>query len=112
MMTLHTVQDEAKVDQIANSLIRDGWVGAPLVAWDELLVTGVHRYAATQALDWSNYEIPMVELADLFAEQGLDLDALVAEIDADGTLQPYAILCELVRELPDATLAEYGIDIH
>ena len=111
MNTLHQVDDEAKVDALAKAMERDGWQGAPLVTWGEDdLLTGVHRYAAAQRV---GIEVPMIDLEDIFAEAGLDFDALHAEWDAPALCsRDWSDVVGLLGELPIASRERYGIDAH
>ncbi len=104
MIPLHAVADQAKVEGIAASLESNGWQGAPLVVDGENLLTGVHRYAAAQSLDWVDYEIPTIEISDIFAANGLDWAQMMEEENGD--------LEYVLRQLPQAVLDKYGIDIH
>lgn len=103
MNPLHPVQDTAKVAQIAESLEANGWQGAPLVCDGENLLTGVHRYAAAQSLDWTSYDIPTIEIAEIFEANGLDWDAMVAEENGE---TEYVLM-----QLPQTVLDQYGIDV-
>lgn len=104
METLHTVDNREKVEQIKANLERDGWVGAPLVVDGDQLLTGTHRYTAAKELDWVDYDIPMIEISDLFAEHGLDWNAIMDDEDYD--------LVSALAYLPEDIRNEYGIDIH
>lgn len=110
MTPLHAVMDPAKVSAIRASLEEDGWVGAPLVVDGDQLLTGVHRYAAAKSLDWRDAEIPTVELADLFAEAGLNMVTCHAEWGYPTGDEPAFV--NFVEMLPLAIREVYGIDIH
>ncbi len=110
LTTMHEVRDEAKVSTLMTSIERDGWVGAALVVWDDsYLITGTHRYAAACRLGIEN-EIPTIEIADVFAEAGLDFEALHFEhgSPAFGDTD----LVELMGALPTDIREQYGIDLH
>lgn len=109
MEMLHEVRDEAKLAELVASIERDGWQGAPLVADGEQLLTGTHRYAACKALGMADYEIPTIDVRDLFAEAGLDFDATYAENDGGDWMQS---MIWTLEALPQATRDEYGIDLH
>lgn len=111
MQPLHSVQDQEKVERLAQNMEEQGWQGAPLVKWDVYgaLVTGVHRYEAAHAvLGWQDSEIPMIDLAEVFAEDGLDFVDCLNEED-----NPYltdARFEYVVNRLSPATREKYGID--
>lgn len=108
METLHGVTDEAKVQRIAESIERDGWQGAPMVADGDLLLTGVHRYAAMRQLDREDVvERHTIEIRDICP----DYDAKVAELMAEDFSGLEAIQMVL-EDMPEATRTEYGIDLH
>lgn len=111
MMTMHEVVDEAKVKALAADIEARGWQGAPLVCWGEQLITGTHRYAAVQQLGWLDSDIPTIELSEVFALAGLDLDAIHAEYGEPTSDEPIFVDM-LLFELPDAIRAAYGIDLY
>lgn len=110
MQTLHKVQDWQKVESIKRSIEENGWQGAPLVKWDDNLLTGVHRYEACRELEMHDDDIPTIDIEDVFEEAGLDFEELHAEYDYP-TLYD-AMFVELIQELPAAIINKYGIDIH
>lgn len=110
METLHSVTDRAKVARIAASIERDGWLDVPLVADGELLLTGVHRYAAWRQLDRPNYELPVIDIRDLFLGAGLDdYDAMLAA-EMDG-IEYEVALPFVLKRLPAPIREKFGIDI-
>jgi hypothetical protein len=112
---LHEITDWGKALDLAASIEDRGWQGAPLVVDGDQLLTGTHRYAACQVLGLLDDEIPTVEIAEVFAAAGLDLEAELAE---NGFADPWANLSDLLvveRErcgygLPAAIREQYGID--
>lgn len=110
MRALHEVEDAAKVETLAEAMVADGWVGAPLVVWDDALLTGVHRYAAAMSLDWTDAEVPTIAVEDVFAEAGLDFAAVCAEEMCDDSNS--ADLVYVLNVLPAAVRDAYGIDLH
>lgn len=110
MIPRHEVNDWAKVEALAESMERDGWQGAPLVRWDNYLITGTHRYyAASRLLEWSDGKIPTITLEELYEEAGMDF----AEMEE--ALADYVICANydelLVNELPAEIREKYGIDL-
>lgn len=108
MQTPHEIMEQEKFEAIAQSLEENGWIGGPLVKWgDDCLMTGSHRYPAAKSLDWTDAEIPMVDLEDVFAEAGLDFAELHEAYDAPTYDEIWG--SGLLNELPSATRDEYGI---
>lgn len=114
MYTYHPVDDKQKVQNLATSMKENGWVGAPIVKWgSEALLTGCHRYnAASKVLGWADRDIPMIDLEELFEEDGKDFEELHAAHNYPTTNDSDAYdFCQLLDELSDEIRAEYGIDI-
>lgn len=111
LIPYHEVRDAEHLRALIDSIAANGWQGAPLVVMDRVnLMTGSHRYAATQALGWDDDDVPTIELADIFADAGLDLDATMAIEDCDGV--DSANLAHVTNALPAAVREQYGIDIN
>ena len=107
MDTLHEVRDTKKVKRIAKSIEENGWIGAPMVADGDLLITGVHRYAALRQLDLEH------ELADHIIDiRGLveDYDARIEEMMTEDDMEWYEAMKAIVAELDEDTQTEYGLD--
>lgn len=105
MNPYHTPDDAQKVSDIAESMERDGWIGAPLVADGEQLLTGAHRYhAAYRVLDWTDAQIPVIDVREIFEAHGLSYDALLEDEDGD-------VVYTITHYLPQSARDEYGIDI-
>ena len=112
MYTYHPVDEPQKVETLAKSMEKNGWVGAPLVKWGDMsLLTGCHRYnAASKVLGWEDSEIPMIDLEDVFAEDDKDF-AELHEKHGSPTIDETYNLCCLLDELSDDVRQKYGIDI-
>jgi hypothetical protein len=112
LVPLHDVTDWDKAIALAGAIEDEGWRGAPLVVRGRQLLTGTHRYMACELIGAA---APTIEIADVFAEAGLDLDAEIAELGfGDEWAALDALLC-VEREragygLPGAVRAKYGID--
>jgi len=105
MITWHEPENLAKVQALANAMEASGWYGAPLVRWGEdQLLTGAHRYTAAKSIGWPDFEIPTIDIADVFAEDDQDFEALMTEESGDIV---YVIRRYLSAEMSD----KYGIDI-
>lgn len=105
--TLHEVQDLQKVEELTESMVENGWQGAPLVVWGDGLITGVHRYAAAQE---AGIEVPTVNLEDVFGEAGIDFEK-AWETEGQPTYGEYGMIC-LLELLPSEVRDAYGIDVH
>lgn len=104
--TPHDIQDEGKLQALIESMSANGWQGAPLVKWGEVdLITGTHRYHAAKEAD---IEIPVIDLEDVFAEAGLDFQAVWEEC-GEPAYGEYG-LTEMLYELPESVREAYGID--
>lgn len=110
MIPYHEVHDAAKVERLAASIDANGWQGAPLVVVDgEFLITGVHRYAACRKLYIPDNEIPTIELSDVFAEAGIDLDAALSAEGYPAVGEP--LFEAVVLDLPHSIREKYGLDL-
>lgn len=49
--------EEEKVNEIANSIKENGWVGAPILTYGNLLLTGSHRLAAIEILAEEDFDL-------------------------------------------------------
>lgn len=108
MQTPNGIESQEHFETIRKSLEENGWQGVPLVKWgDEYLITGSHRYAAAKSLDWFDYEIPMIDLEEVFAEAELDFYEL-HEIFGSPTIDEI-FGSALLWELPSETRDKYGI---
>jgi hypothetical protein len=74
LMPVNTT-DSDKVNEIAASLLSDGWIGCPVVYMRGHLVTGCHRQQAMMSIqsDWGKKDVPAIDLAEVFEEVGLNL---------------------------------------
>lgn len=104
MIAYHEVRDAEKLQSLIASMESNGWQGAPLVAIGDELITGSHRYAAWREVFDTDYGLPVVQLADIFEESGLDLDATMEEENYE--------LVWVLEALSHEVREEYGIDVH
>jgi ParB-like chromosome segregation protein Spo0J len=100
----HGVVDAAKFDSLAADMRVNGWVGAPLVKFDSLLLTGSHRYEAAKE---AGIAIPVVDLLDIFC-----IDDEVAELIEEGSGCLEVELTRLAIADDPAIAAELGMDIY
>jgi ParB-like chromosome segregation protein Spo0J len=99
----HSVQDQAKFDALCLSMSVNGWVGSPLVKFDDCLLTGSHRYAAARHV---GLDIPVVDLFDVFC---VDQDEVIELIQ---TLDVWQVeVTHLAIEDNAEIAAELGMDI-
>lgn len=115
----HGATDEAKLDQLTESMRRDGWIGAPVVVVyrddaDPLAVTGSHRIAAAREV---GIDVPTVRLADLLAKHNtsLSLADLISCFEAAGLDRDDATREAAIRAtdyLPASVVEHYGLDLH
>ena len=108
MVPPHDAFDAAKTAALADDMDARGWVGAPLVAFGEQLVTGSHRYAAAQSLDWTDADVPTVSLDDVFEDAGLDFAAIYDDHNAPD-FGSFDFGHMIATELPAEVRARYGI---
>jgi len=107
METLHEVRDTAKVERIAKSIEENGWIGAPMVADGDQLITGVHRYAALRQLDLE-HELAehTIDIRDLVE----DYDAKIEEMMTEDEMEWYEALVTIIGEMDTETAEQYGMD--
>ncbi len=69
----HQDPHAGRVQALASDMAANGWVGAPILTWGDLAVTGTHRIAAARIAEVDVPVIDLIELAD-------DGDAIAAYI--------------------------------
>lgn len=109
LVPYHEVRDPNKVQALAESMERNGWTGPPIVVDGEQALTGVHRIAAWRSLGRPDYEIPTIELSEVFAEAGLDMAECHAAWGCPTIDDP--AFAQFINELPRSVREKYGIDI-
>jgi hypothetical protein len=83
---------------------KNGWIGAPLVKFDNQLMTGAHRYAAAVEV---GLDVPVVDLFDVFCVDQDDVSELIQDLDF------WQVEVTRLAIEDDAELAaELGMDIH
>lgn len=114
------VDDEAKLDSLAESMRESGWRGPPIVviagqdhgwgAGDPVAITGSHRiHAAREA----GIDVPTVQLDDLLARHGTSLAEIDAETYADPDDERHTeSVTRLDYYLPADVVEQYGLDAH
>lgn len=117
----HEVTEPDHRDRLAASLVKRGWVGAPLVVVsmvDGSLValTGSHRIAAVVMLRERGVEvgIPVVTLPELCAAFDVDLDLVLTEMEqryASPLAAAAVAAAEVGRLLPPAVVEYLGYDV-
>ncbi|MEU9761728.1 ParB/Srx family N-terminal domain-containing protein [Streptomyces sp. NPDC047987] len=98
--------DQAHIDEIADSMRRNGWQGAPLVVLPDYAVSysGTHRLRAAEAAELD--EVPAVTLHDLFEACDLDLNAICDEHDFGFVSNRE----EIVAHLPEDVRVAYTLN--
>ena len=99
----HEVIDRNKLAELIESMERDGWQGAPLVADGDQLITGAHRYVASIA---AGIDAQVVDIRDIYPEW----ETLHAEFGSPASNEPDYVCA--VLELPADIIEMYGIDVH
>lgn len=56
--------DENKVESLMNSMKENGYVGCPILVWNDQLLTGSHRKIALEKLAEDDYEVCNWEVAE------------------------------------------------
>jgi uncharacterized ParB-like nuclease family protein len=80
----HEVRDEDKLSALIESMGRDGWIGRPILVFEDPdstngyihALTGTHRLNAAQAL---GFEVPVISIERECRNQGLD-DVFLEEL--------------------------------
>jgi ParB-like nuclease domain len=101
----HAAFESEKLAQLVESMKANGWVGAPLVYFDDQLMTGSHRYRAAELAGLET--IPCVKYSDVFCVDAADVDNVVRNHD-DWVVELTALALG-----SDPKVAEYlGMDAH
>ena len=103
--------NKAKVESIGASILESGWVGQPIVIVDGgWAITGSHRIDALSDIGSQlhhEFDVPTIELSDIFEENGLNLDEIMANEDV---AEPWAPGFEnVLYSLPSSVMDFYGI---
>lgn len=56
--------DENEVNRIAESIKADGWIGCPILVFNDQLLTGSHRLAALKKLDEEGEDVLDLDVAE------------------------------------------------
>jgi len=110
MQPLHQPDNHDKLAALTDSITANGWTGAPLVTWDDQLLTGSHRYAAAKAAGLQDPELPVEDIEDIFADHDLDF---AAEYEMAGEPDIGSVgFIRILELLPQGVRDEYGLDMH
>lgn len=107
VMTGQEHLDESLVAEIAASMAERGWIGAPVITFRGLLLTGNHRCVAAER---AGIPIVAIDLLDLLRAEGVDrgeVDATIADYESYGD---YSLGEELAALIPARDHARLGID--
>jgi hypothetical protein len=101
----HDAFESEKLAQLIESMQANGWVGAPLVYFDDHLMTGSHRYRAAELAGLET--IPCVNYSDVFCVDADEVDEIVRNQDNWVVELTYLALDS------DPEIAKYlGMDAH
>lgn len=100
----HGIQDRAKFESLVNAMTINGWIGSPLVKFEDSLLTGCHRYFAAREV---GIDIPVVDLFDVFCVDQDEVIDLVQDLDF-WQVEVTRLAIEDNAEIA----AELGMDIH
>lgn len=56
--------DEDRVNELAGSIKENGWVGCPILIYNDMLLTGSHRLAALKKLAEDGYDVFGFDVAE------------------------------------------------
>lgn len=108
----HPENDHDKTLEIAESMRVNGWVGAPIVIDGEprngQALTGCHRLVAAELAGVAS--IPTITWQDVLAEDGIDVDAFLADYLDNQDTRDLAV--EVSNAVSEATKDKYGLDAH
>lgn len=108
----HGITDVDKVRELAESMRRNGWLGAPLVVITRgstaEALCGTHRIEAARQAE---VKVPVVGVADLMAAHGQDWLELVDSFAYSATAEADAAI-RLRDVLPGEAVDYYGLDLH
>lgn len=103
---LHEEREPEKTKLLMESMKVNGWAGSPLVRDGEQLITGTHRYLAAQNLGIAP---PTIELDELFARAGLNMQGLHEKHGYPTIDEPE--WDDFLMELPVSVREKYGIQV-
>lgn len=107
LFAYHSAYDKDHLADLVKSMQAFGWVGAPLVKYDEQLMTGSHRYEAACIVGLDT--IPVVDYKDIFSTEYTDdeLDDIVADEHS------WVVdLTQIAHKSDPEIAAELGLDAH
>lgn len=83
--------DEKRVKEIKESILENGWVGAPILVCESLvcLITGSHRLAALKAIYENDWDVDLDSLGDVAEDVTDIIEAWCIENDATIDDVPY-----------------------
>lgn len=83
--------DATRVEEIAESIKKNGWVGAPILVSESLgqLITGSHRLAAIQSVIENDWDFDADDLGDIAEDIDGIINAYCEENDCTIDQLPY-----------------------
>ena len=106
MIRWHEPQDMNHVNELAESMVANGWQGSPLVCWGDQLYTGAHR---SKAAEIAGIDFPTIDIEEIFEEAGIDFEE-VHTFNYEPTASDPS-MSFVLGSLPEAIKDKYGIDI-
>ena len=95
--------NQDRINEIARSMSENGWVGAPMVVWCDVIVTGNHRYEAAKIAE---IDVETITIEEIFEEAGVDFSEAHFEAGCPAGDEPIDWMGEY---LSDDIINEYGI---
>lgn len=117
LTSYHDVHDEEKLGHLTESMTETGWNGPPVIVHEGQAFTGSHRIPAAQQ---AGIEVPTVQVENLFAHYGQDLQSAMDDIYPeplpDWMGRDNRIDDVLTRSnefgIPSQVIDAYGLDVH
>lgn len=107
LIPYHKPCDTTALAELTSDMSVRGWVGTPLVRFDDKLMTGSHRYQA--ALDAGMTEVPVVNYMDVFTVDESEATEIVRNSPNDYWVVE---LTELALDSDPEIAKELGMDAH
>lgn len=99
------------ISGLVESMRENGWTGGPAIVdggIDDIL-DGNHRYMAAKALGWSDGDIPVADIRELFGAARMDYDATIDAQCPDRSDHNALAAAQMdaIMQLPSEIMDEY-----